>query len=106
MPTIIQSKSTESVTITVDGQRIKVRGGISIAAALVENGIDVFRHTPVSGAPRAPFCMMGACFDCLVRVNGVDNQQACQLEVRDGMVIERHLKVSELDSTANDGGCP
>ena len=24
------------------------------------------RTTPVTGAPRAPFCMMGVCFDCLV----------------------------------------
>jgi len=99
---VVQTKTTENVNITIDGQKAQVRAGISIAASMMEAGINIFRHSPVSGAPRAPFCMMGICFDCLVTVDGVENQQACQLKVRDGMVIERQL--SGPDTSHNSGG--
>ena len=91
MPKTIQTKTAKSIIITIDGQKARVRSGISIAAAFIEAGIGICRHSLVSGAPRAPFCMMGICFDCLVTVDGEENQQACQLKVRDKMVIERQL---------------
>jgi len=31
--------------------------------------------------------MMGACFECLVEINGQPNVQACMVPVRDGMRI-------------------
>ena len=34
-------------------------------------------RTPVTGAPRAPYCLMGVCFDCLVTIDGVGNRQGC-----------------------------
>ena len=46
------------------------------------------RTTPVTGAPRAPYCMMGVCFDCLVTIDGVGNRQGCLVPVREGMRIE------------------
>ncbi|MFU1477288.1 (2Fe-2S)-binding protein [Roseovarius sp. C7] len=49
-------------------------------------GSNRFRRTPVSGAPRGPFCMMGACFDCLVEIDGVA-RQACMVEVCAGLDI-------------------
>ena len=48
----------------------------------------VSRTTPVSGAPRAPYCLMGVCFECLVTIDGVGNRQGCMVAVRDGMRIE------------------
>ena len=42
-------------------------------------------------APRAPFCMMGACFECLVEIDGRANQRACQVRVRGGMRVRRQL---------------
>jgi predicted molibdopterin-dependent oxidoreductase YjgC len=35
--------------------------------------------------------MMGACFECLVEIDGVDNFRACQVEVRAGMQVRRQL---------------
>ena len=32
--------------------------------------------------------MMGACFDCLVTIDGVGNRQACLETVREGMAVE------------------
>jgi predicted molibdopterin-dependent oxidoreductase YjgC len=101
---MIRTQPAESVTVTIDGRRIKVSAGVSVAAALMEAGIAVFRHSPVTGAPRAPFCMMGVCFDCLVTIDGLENQQACQLVVRDGMVIERHP--GDPHHHTDDGGHP
>ena len=76
------------VTITVGGQPVDALEGDTVAAALLAAGIDHCRTTPVSGAPRAPYCMMGVCFDCLVAIDGVGNRQACLVHVRNGMAVE------------------
>ncbi|MFK7835863.1 MAG: (2Fe-2S)-binding protein [Sulfitobacter sp.] len=80
------------VEVTWNGATLSLPEGMNLAAALLTAGVDVFRHTPVSGAPRAPFCMMGACFDCLIEIDGV-TRQACMLEVAEGMVIARPQKM-------------
>lgn len=77
------------LTIHFEDQPLTVRAHLNVAAALLETGIGQFRETPVSASPRAPFCMMGVCFDCLLVIDGVANQQACMTKVRDGMKIER-----------------
>lgn len=78
----------DTVSLVVDGRTLRAHAGDTLAAALLANGILACRATPVSGAPRAPYCMMGVCFDCLVTVDGVGNRQACLLRVRDGMAVE------------------
>jgi predicted molibdopterin-dependent oxidoreductase YjgC len=78
----------QPVTIHVDGRSVAARAGDTVAAALLADGRDHCRTTPVSGEPRAPYCMMGVCFDCLVTVDGVGNRQGCLVPVREGMVIE------------------
>jgi predicted molibdopterin-dependent oxidoreductase YjgC len=78
----------ESVEVRIDGKAATARAGDTVAAALIAAGLDHCRTTPVSGAPRAPYCMMGVCFDCLVTVDGVGNRQGCLVRVRPGMTIE------------------
>jgi predicted molibdopterin-dependent oxidoreductase YjgC len=80
---------TGGLTITLDGAPLSAREGDSIAATLLAHGIHATRRTPVSGAPRGPYCMMGACFDCLAVVDGKPGVQTCLVPVRDGMRIER-----------------
>ena len=75
------------VGITVDGRLVTAREGDTVAAAMLASGVEAFRTTAVSGAPRAPWCMAGACFDCLVEIDGVGSRQACMVEVRDGMAV-------------------
>jgi predicted molibdopterin-dependent oxidoreductase YjgC len=77
-----------SVRLVVDGRAVTAAPGDSVAAALLAAGVVACRTTPVSGAPRAPYCMMGVCFDCLVTIDGVGSRQACLTRVRDGMVVE------------------
>lgn len=76
-----------AIEITVDGRPVPARAGEPLAAALLNAGVVRFRHTPVSGEPRAPLCMMGVCFDCLVEVDGVQNVQACMTEVQADMQV-------------------
>ena len=85
-----------AVSVTVDGRPVEARVGDSVAAAMLAAGVPHCRTTPVSGAPRAPYCMMGACFDCLVTIDGVGNRQGCLVAVRDGMAIETQHGKREL----------
>ncbi|MBS0517572.1 MAG: (2Fe-2S)-binding protein [Proteobacteria bacterium] len=82
---------TATVTITVDGQPVRARIGDTVAAALLAAGIDHCRTTPVTGAPRAPYCLMGVCFDCLVTIDGVGNRQGCLVPVREGMAVATQI---------------
>jgi predicted molibdopterin-dependent oxidoreductase YjgC len=77
------------LTIWLDGAAIPARTGDSVAVALLAAGVTTTRTTPVSGAPRGPYCMMGACFECLAVVDGRPNVQTCMTAVRDGMRVER-----------------
>jgi predicted molibdopterin-dependent oxidoreductase YjgC len=80
---------SEAVTITVDGTPLRAASGDTVAAALMASANPISRETPVTGAPRAPFCLMGVCFDCLMEIDGVPNRQACMVEVRAGMTVRR-----------------
>jgi len=80
---------TADLTIWFDGTAVPARTGDSVALALLAAGVTTTRTTPVSGAPRGPYCMMGACFECLAVVDGRPNVQTCMATVREGMQIQR-----------------
>lgn len=82
--------------LTFEGEAITARAGDTIAAALLAAGVMHFRDTPVTGAPRAPWCMMGVCFDCLVEIDGVASRQACMVAAADGMRIRRQRGARDL----------
>ena len=77
-----------AVAVTIDGEPFHAREGDSVAAALLAAGHTHCRETPVTGAKRGPYCMMGVCFDCLVTIDGIGNRQACLVRVREGMRVE------------------
>jgi predicted molibdopterin-dependent oxidoreductase YjgC len=78
-----------TVRLTLDGEAIEAMAGDSVAAALLAADAGALRTTPASGEPRAAYCMIGVCFDCLVTIDGAANRQACMATVRDGMCVER-----------------
>jgi sarcosine oxidase subunit alpha len=80
-----------TVALTVDGNAIHACEGDTVAAAMLAAGLDHCRTTPVTGAPRAPYCLMGVCFECLVTIDGVGSRQACLIPVREGMAVETQL---------------
>lgn len=75
-----------AVPIEIDGVSHLARAGDTVAAALLAAGAVACRTTAVSGAPRAPFCLMGACFECMVEANG-RQVQGCLERVVPGMRI-------------------
>ncbi len=79
----------DAVTLMIEDEPVTVAEGDTVAAALLAAGLAWFRTTPVSGRPRAPWCMMGVCFDCLVEIDGEPNRQACLVTVREGMTVRR-----------------
>lgn len=89
-----------AIDIWFNDQRLSVPRGRSVAAALLAAGVSRFRATPVSGAPRAPYCMMGACFECLVEIDGVPSRQSCMVAVRDGMRIRSQEGARDLPPVA------
>jgi predicted molibdopterin-dependent oxidoreductase YjgC len=76
------------VEVEFDGQKLQLEEGGNLAAELLAEKFASFRETQVSGSARGPFCMMGACFDCLVEIDGV-TQQACMTQVSKGMIVKR-----------------
>jgi D-hydroxyproline dehydrogenase subunit gamma len=85
----LDSAQGSTIELTIDGQPARASTGDSVAAALLANRASACRTTPVTGSLRGPFCMMGVCFDCLVTIDGLANQQACLIPLRAGMAIER-----------------
>ncbi len=89
----------DDIVIELDGKTVTVPAAVSVAAALLYLDAIPTRNTLVSGAPRAPFCMMGVCFECLIEVDGVSDQRACQVRVQPGMRLRRQLSAQDGDIT-------
>jgi predicted molibdopterin-dependent oxidoreductase YjgC len=94
---IPESSELETVTVTFDGKAMTVPAGISVAAALLVGGVHDFRSSVVGAAPRAPYCMMGVCFECLVEIDGVPARQSCIVPVQDGMQVRRQIGAPAFD---------
>ncbi len=89
--------TVETVTVTLEGTPCVVPAGISVAAALFGHTDDHFCHSAAEGDKRAPYCLMGVCFECLVEIDGMKNRQACLEPVYEGMHVIRQ-------QTAGDEG--
>ena len=82
------------VEVQVDGTRVRIPVGSSVAAALAQQPPGRTRLS-VSGQWRAPLCGMGVCHECRVMINGRE-RLACQTVCEDGMLI--------ATNTAHTGG--
>ena len=78
--------TVKPVRLHVDGVMVEVPTGSSVTAAIAAV-CAIFGRRP-DGSARAPLCGMGVCFECRVRIDGVDQQRACMTIVREGMRVE------------------
>jgi predicted molibdopterin-dependent oxidoreductase YjgC len=76
-----------TVTVTFEGRTLTAREGQTVAAALTAAGVRSWRTTRRGARPRGVFCGIGACFDCLLTIDGRPAQRACLVPVRDGMIL-------------------
>lgn len=80
---------TPAVTVLVEGQPVQAQADETVACVLLRVFGANYRTHGVEDSPRAPYCLMGACFECLAEVDGVPNRQGCMVAVREGMQIAR-----------------
>ena len=95
------------IAVEVEGRTVLVPEGASAAAAVLVAGLPSIRDTPVApgqgrgpqahGSERAPYCMMGVCFDCLAEIDGVPNRQSCMVTARPGMRIRRQRGARKIE---------
>lgn len=89
----------KAISVEIDGREVSCFEGDTVAAIVMLNGREPYRRSIMSGSARAPFCMMGICFECLIEIDGVPNQQGCLRNVVQGMVIKRQL--GKMPASAN-----
>ncbi|CAJ5350800.1 2Fe-2S iron-sulfur cluster binding domain protein [Burkholderia pseudomallei] len=83
-----QAATTPTVTIVVDDVPVTVPDGFTVAAALLTVQLPhPWRRSVVSHAPRAPYCLMGACFECVAEIDGQPGCRTCLIHVRAGMHV-------------------
>lgn len=85
-----------TVRIIFDGRALEVPEGISVAAAVLGHAhAGSTAVHPVDGSPRAPYCLMGVCFECLMEIDGQADVQSCLVPVREGMIVNRQTWPAE-----------
>jgi len=84
---LLPDQTAATLTVIVNGKAVNVPQGFNAAAAMLLQGNGATRTSALSGAGRAPYCMMGVCFECLMDINGEPNQQGCLVTVTEGMRI-------------------
>lgn len=102
MPRRIESEGA-TLGFTFEGRAVTARAGDSVAAALMAAGLRDLRDSAVSGQPRGVYCMMGACFDCLVEIDGQPNRQACMTPVTEGLDVRRQRSTAQIALIAENG---
>lgn len=77
-----------AISVKLNERTVSTAAGQSVGSVLMGQGINSWRTTRNEGKPRGLFCGIGACYDCLITIDGQANQRACMVEARDSMSIE------------------
>ncbi|MDP9897949.1 glycine/D-amino acid oxidase-like deaminating enzyme [Variovorax ginsengisoli] len=88
--------SGQPIRFWYDGQPIDALDGETIAASLTAAGIAPLRPTR-GGERRGIYCGMGACFECLVTVDGQASQRACLTKAADGQQVRSAMPAGTAD---------
>jgi len=91
----LQKSQDKVVTIWFEESPVQAQEGESVAAALLIAGVKYLRSAQVSAKPRMPYCWMGVCYECLLEIDGEQNQQSCLITVKDGMHVRRQSPAIE-----------
>lgn len=86
---VLEFKRGPEITFYFEGKPLQGHLGETVAAALVANGIKVFRYSEKHQRPRGFFCAVGKCSSCLMVVDGKPNTMVCMEPLRPGMRVER-----------------
>lgn len=77
------------VGFTFDGRPVRALPGETVAAALAADNVAAIRRSDsdLSQTWRGQYCGMGACFECVVTIDGRAGQRACMTRLRGGEVV-------------------
>ncbi len=85
----------EPFSFTFDGEPVRAHPGETIGGALLAAGRRTLRRTRDGDRPRGLFCGIGACFECLVVVDGDGPVRACLAPANPGIDVEPHRVVTD-----------
>ena len=80
----LAEKARDPIAFTLDGVACTALAGDTVLTAVLTHAGQL-RRNEFSGAPRAGFCMMGACQDCWVQTADGARLRACSTFVQAGM---------------------
>jgi predicted molibdopterin-dependent oxidoreductase YjgC len=83
----------------LDGQRVAALQGDTLLTAVLMQQRRV-RESEFSGAPRAGFCLIGACQDCWMRAEDGTRVRACSTLVTEGMRVLSRVPAVEATVAA------
>jgi succinate dehydrogenase/fumarate reductase-like Fe-S protein len=77
------------VNIYFEERKFKIEENLTIASALMLQGITALGYSHRLRDPRGYFCGTGRCFSCAMTVNGKRNIRTCMTRVENDMKIKR-----------------
>jgi sarcosine oxidase subunit alpha len=80
-----EGSMAEEFEIRLNGKPVRVREGVTVAAAIAAAG-EVCRRS-VTGEARSALCGMGICFECRATVDGRPHMRTCRILCRAGMEV-------------------
>jgi aerobic-type carbon monoxide dehydrogenase small subunit (CoxS/CutS family) len=91
-PMLIRLAETdrEPVSFELDGRVVHALKGDTLLTAILTNQ-GTLRETETLSAPRAGFCMMGACQDCWVTLTSGERVRACSTFITPGLCVTTML---------------
>src|SRR3954447_16223941 len=84
----------------LDGRRIDILDGDTVAAAAYRAGVRTFSRSLKVHRRRGLYCGTGDCANCLVTVDGLPGERACVTAALDGMRVERETGWPSADRDA------
>uniref|UniRef100_E1TDJ7 NAD(FAD)-dependent dehydrogenase n=1 Tax=Burkholderia sp. (strain CCGE1003) TaxID=640512 RepID=E1TDJ7_BURSG len=89
----------EPLRFFIDGHEACALQGDTVLTAVLMHQRRV-RDSEFSGAPRAGFCLIGACQDCWMRTEDGKRVRACSTLVTEGMHVLTRSRVAPLQSAS------
>ncbi len=77
------------ITLQVDDVPVQAFDGDTLLTAMLSGDARRLNDNDFGGGPRAGFCLMGACQECRVRVDGLGSVRACVTPASSGMSVRR-----------------
>ncbi|AIP36064.1 2Fe-2S iron-sulfur cluster binding domain protein [Paraburkholderia xenovorans LB400] len=93
----------EPLHFFLDGEEVAALQGDTLLTAVLMQQRRV-RESEFSGAPRAGFCLIGACQDCWMRTEDGKRVRACSTLVTEGMRVLTRRAAAVEAGTANRNG--